>query len=131
MTKKSRKENAKASQQKPQQQKAPQQQPVNPMDVLKEKFSQANKGGLLDALNQVKNTKPDEWKNPDTVKDLAKKLAGSLNLKVSEERLDQFMKAYKDATKGGQPEDPEQLIKKYGQGKIDPDSMNDIKKFLK
>ncbi|WP_018130895.1 hypothetical protein [Effusibacillus pohliae] len=107
------------------------QPPVNAMDVLKERMQQANKSSLMDALNQVKNTKPEEWKDADRVKELAKKLAGSLNLKVSEERLDQFMKAYKDATKGGQPQDPKQILQKYGQGKIDPQSMNDINKFLK
>jgi hypothetical protein len=85
----------------------------------------------LDALNQVKNTKPEEWKDPNRVKDLAKRLATSMKLPINEERLDQFMKAYKDATKGGEPEDPSKILQKYGQGRIDPDSMNDFKKFIK
>ncbi|BCJ87622.1 hypothetical protein [Effusibacillus dendaii] len=105
--------------------------PVNAMDVLKQRISQANKGGLLGVLNQVKNTKPEDWKDADKVKELAKRLATEFKLPVSEERLNQFAKAYKDATKGGQPQDPEELIKKYGQGKIDPNSINEFKKFIK
>ncbi|GAX89524.1 hypothetical protein [Effusibacillus lacus] len=107
------------------------QEPVNAMQVLKERMKQANKSSLLDALNQVKNTKPEDWKDVDKVKDLAKQLATSMKLPVSEERLDQFMKAYKDATKGGQPQDPKEVLQKYGQGKIDPKSMDEFNKFIK
>lgn len=103
---------------------------ANASDMIKERLKNANKSGLLEVLGEVKNTSPDEWKDADKVKGLAKKLAQQFKLPVSEERLDQFMKAYKDATKGGEPKDPEHLIKKYGQG-IDEKSLNEMKKFIK
>lgn len=103
---------------------------VNASEVIKDRLKQANKGGLLDVMGQIKNTTADDWKNPEKVKDLAKRLATQFKMPVSDERLDQFMKAYEDATKGGQPKDPEQLIKKYGQG-IDEKSINEMKKFIK
>lgn len=138
MAKKSRKDTGKTSRQKAPQQQKPAETakeqttpPVNAMEVLKERMKQANKGGLLDVLNQVKNTKPEEWKDAEKVKDLARKLATQFKLPVSEERLDQFMKAYKDATKGGEPQAPEQILKKYGQGRIDPNSLNEFNKFIK
>jgi hypothetical protein len=113
-----------------QQAQAPKAPEMNASEIIKERLKNANKSGLLGVLGEVKNTSPEEWKDADKVKDLAKKLAQQFKLPVSDERLDQFMKAYKDATKGGEPKDPEQLIKKYGHG-IDEQSINEMKKFIK
>lgn len=118
---------AATAKQQPQAPKAPE---MNASEIIKERLKNANKSGLLEVLGEVKNTSPEEWKDADKVKGLAKKLAQQFKLPVSEERLDQFMKAYKDATKGGEPKDPEQLIKKYGHG-IDEQSINEMKKFIK
>lgn len=103
---------------------------VNAADILKDRLKSANKGGLLGVLGQIKNTTPDQWKDADTVRDLAKKLATQFKVPINEQRLDQFSKAFKDATKGGNPQDPDQLLKKYGNN-IDPKSVDEFKKFMK
>lgn len=116
-----------------------QQQPMIPeqpqaggLDVLKERFKNANKGGLLEALNKVKNTSPDQWKNPSTVKNMARELAQQFNLNVNEERLNQLANAFQDATKGGEPNaNVEQLVKKYGAGQVDQQTVEEMKKFIK
>lgn len=120
---------------KPAAQKAPQAQvpevpKVNAVDVLKDKLKHANKGGLLGVLGEIKNTTPEQWKDADKVRDLAKKLATQFNVPINEQRLDQFTKAFKDATKGGKPQDPDQLLKKYGNS-FDSKSVEEFKKFMK
>ncbi len=77
--------------------------PANGMDTLKSRLKNVSPGGLLNMLSQVKNTSPDQWKDTNTVKDMAKNFAEQLNIPISDDRLNQFMKAYKDATKGGEP----------------------------
>ncbi|TCP57622.1 hypothetical protein EV586_10266 [Tumebacillus sp. BK434] len=101
-------------------------------DQLKDKLKTVNKGGLLGMLNEVQKTTPDQWQNPDNVKNMAKKFAEQLKIPVNEDRLNQFMKAYKDATKGGKPNaNVEDLVKKYGNGKIDDATVKEMKKFIK
>ncbi|ASS77070.1 hypothetical protein CIG75_01410 [Tumebacillus algifaecis] len=101
-------------------------------DQLKDRLKTVNKGGLLGMLNEVHKTTPDQWQNPDSVKDMAKRFAEKLKIPVNEDRLNQFMKAYKDATKGGQPNaSVEDLVKKYGKGKIDDATVKEMKKFIK
>jgi hypothetical protein len=91
-----------------------------------------NKGGLLGMLSEVQKTTPEQWQNPDVVKNMAKRFAEQLKIPVNEDRLNQFMKAYTDATKGGKPIDNvEDLVKKYGQGKVDDATVKEMKKFLK
>ncbi|WP_157721798.1 hypothetical protein [Tumebacillus avium] len=101
-------------------------------DQLKDKLKSVNKGGLLGMLGEVQKTTPDQWQNPESVKNMAKKFAEQLKIPVNEERLNQFMKAYKDATKGGTPNaNVEDLVKKYGNGKIDDATVKEMKKFIK
>lgn len=107
-------------------------QSTPPMDQLKERLKTINKGGLLGMLGEVQKTTPEQWKDPEAVKNMAKKFAEQLNIPVDENRLNEFMKAYKDATKGGKPNaDVEDLVKKYGNGKIDDATVKEMKKFLK
>jgi hypothetical protein len=111
-----------------------QSQPASPSvgEQLKDRLKTVNKGGLLGMLNEVQKTTPDQWQDPNSVKNMAKKFAEQLKIPVNEERLDQFMKAYKDATKGGQPSaNVEDLVKKYGKGKVDDATVKEMKKFLK
>ncbi|ARU63802.1 hypothetical protein CBW65_05775 [Tumebacillus avium] len=99
---------------------------------MKDKLKSVNKGGLLGMLGEVQKTTPDQWQNPESVKNMAKKFAEQLKIPVNEERLNQFMKAYKDATKGGTPNaNVEDLVKKYGNGKIDDATVKEMKKFIK
>lgn len=112
----------------------PQKQATPPSlaDQLKDRLKTVNKGGLLGMLNEVQKTTPEQWQNPDSVKNMAKKFAESLKIPVSEERLDQFMKAYKDATKGGKPTaDMEGLVKKYAGDKVDDSTIKEMQKFIK
>jgi hypothetical protein len=101
------------------------------MDLLKERLKNVNKGSLFDMLNKVKNTTPDQWKDPEKVKNMAKSFAEQLKIPVNEERLNAFMKAYKDATKGGEPTaNVDELVKKYGKGKVDDQVLKEVKKFV-
>lgn len=111
---------------------AQQQTPPSVTDQLKDKLKNVNKGGLLGMLSEVQKTTPEQWQDPDTVKNMAKKFAEQMKIPVNEERLNQFMKAYKDATKGGKPNaNVEDLVKKYGKGKVDDNTVKEMKKFLK
>jgi len=101
-------------------------------DQLKDKLKTVNKGGLLGMLNEVQKTTPDQWQDTNSVKNMARKFAESLNLPIDENRLNQFMKAYQDATKGGKPNaNVDELVKKYGGGKVDDKTLNEMKKFIK
>jgi hypothetical protein len=108
---------------------------VSSVEILKQNLKNVNKGSLFDMLNQVKNTKPEDWKDPETVKDMAKKFAQQLKLPVSEERLNAFMNAFKDATKnsgaGGPDANVESLVKKYGKNVADDSLLKEMKKFVK
>ncbi|MBL0385321.1 hypothetical protein JJB07_01565 [Tumebacillus sp. ITR2] len=101
-------------------------------DQLKDRLKNVNKGGLLGMLGQVQKTTPDTWKDPEAVKEMAKKFAEQLKIPVNEDRLNQFMKAYKDATKGGNPNaNVEDLVKKYGKGQVDDKTLKEMQKFIK
>lgn len=105
---------------------------MSSMDVLKERLKSVNKGSLFDMLNQVKNTTPEQWKDPNVVKNMAKNFAEQFKIPVSEERLNAFVKAYKDATKGGEPTaDVEELLQKYGKGRVDERTLKEMKKIVK
>jgi hypothetical protein len=109
-------------------------QPVAPTtgDQLKERLKSVSKGSLFGMLNEVQKTTPDHWQNPEKVRNMAKRFAETLKIPVNEERLNQFMKAYTDATKGGQPNaDIDELVKKYGQGQVDEKTLREMKKLLK
>jgi hypothetical protein len=110
-------------------------QPASSVDILKQNLKNVNKGGLFDMLNQLKNTKQDVWKDPESVKDMARRFAQQLKLPVSEERLNAFMNAYKDATKNAGSNGPdanvESLVKKYGKGVADDTLLKEMKKFVK
>ncbi|HEU4964156.1 MAG TPA: hypothetical protein VFV52_09945 [Bacilli bacterium] len=109
-----------------------QQTPPSLTDQLKDRLKTVNKGGLLGMLSEVQKTTPEQWQDPNVVKNMAKKFADQMKIPVDDKRLDQFMKAYKDATKGGKPNaDVEDLVKKYGQGKVDDSALKEMKKFLK
>lgn len=111
---------------------AAQQTPPSLGDQLKDRLKGVNKGGLLGMLGEVQKTTPDQWKDPEAVKNMAKKFADQLKIPVNEERLNQFMKAYKDATKGGTPNaNVEDLVKKYGNGKVDDKTLKEMQKFIK
>ncbi|MDB5085750.1 MAG: hypothetical protein JWN30_2636 [Bacilli bacterium] len=113
---------------------APGKQPAagSGMDTLKARLKNVSPTGLLDMLSQVKNTSPEQWKDVNSVKNMAKQFADKLNIPISDERLDQFAKAYKDATKGGEPNgNVDELVQKYGQGKVDPQTLTEMKKFIK
>jgi hypothetical protein len=106
--------------------------PPSLADQLKDRLKTVNKGGLLGMLNEVQKTTPDQWQDADSVKNMAKKFADALKIPVNEERLNTFMKAYKDATKGGKPNaNVEDLVKKYGNGKVDDATVKEMQKFLK
>jgi hypothetical protein len=101
-------------------------------DQLKERLKNVNKGSLLGMLNEVQKTTPDQWKDANTVRNMAKRFAETMKIPISEDRLDAFMKAYKDATKGGNPNaNVEDLVAKYGKGKIDDATVKEMKKLLK
>jgi ABC-type Zn uptake system ZnuABC Zn-binding protein ZnuA len=101
------------------------------MDLLKERLKNVNKGSLFDMLNKVKNTTPEQWKDPENVKNMAKNFAEKFKIPVNEERLNAFMKAYKDATKGGEPSaNVDEIVKKYGKGKIDEKTLKEMKKLV-
>lgn len=114
---------------------APSQQQTPPPslgDQLKDRLKTVNKGGLLGMLNEVQKTTPDQWQDADNVKNMAKRFAEQLNIPINEDRLNQFMKAYKDATKGGKPTaDVEELVKKYGGDAVDDKTIKEMKKFIK
>ncbi len=110
----------------------PQAKPPSLGDQLKDRLKTVNKGGLLGMLNEVHKTTPDQWQDAENVKNMAKRFADQLKIPVNEERLNQFMKAYKDATKGGKPTaNVEDLVKKYGNGKVDDATLKEMKKFIK
>ena len=128
------KKGKKTSKETPTQQSAPnvQQTPPSLGDQLKDRLKTVNKGGLLGMLGEVHKTTPEQWKDPEAVKNMAKKFAEQLKIPVDENRLNQFMKAYNDATKGGNPNaNVEDLVKKYGNGKVDDKTLKEMQKLIK
>ena len=77
----------------------------------------------------MKKVKPEQWQDPNQVEELAKNFATKLGLPVPEQRIKQFVNAYKDATKNGPNANVDDLVKKYGQD-VDDKTLNEIKKFV-
>jgi uncharacterized protein YpuA (DUF1002 family) len=98
------------------------------MNTLKTNLSGKRKA-IFEILDDVKKVKPDDWKDPNQVENLAKNFASKLGLPVPEQRIKQFMNAYKDATKNGPNANVEDLVKKYGKN-VDDKTLKEIKKFV-
>ncbi|QSO55255.1 hypothetical protein JZ785_19295 [Alicyclobacillus curvatus] len=98
------------------------------MDTLKQNLSGKRKA-IFQILDDVKKVSPDQWKDPNEVEKLAKTFAGKLGLPVPEQRIKQFVNAYKDATKNGPNASVDDLVKKYGKN-VDHDTLKEIKKFV-
>ncbi|KPV42767.1 hypothetical protein [Alicyclobacillus ferrooxydans] len=99
-----------------------------PIDNLKQNLSGKRKA-IFQILDDVKKVQPDQWKDPNEVEKLAKNFAGKLGLPVPEERIKQFVNAYKDATKNGPNANVDDIVKKYGKN-VDGDTLKEIKKFV-
>lgn len=99
-----------------------------PINTLKQNLTGKRKA-IFEILDDVKKVKPDEWKDPNQVENLAKNFAAKLGLPVPEQRIKQFVNAYKDATKNGPNASVDDLVKKYGKH-VDDKTIKDIKKFI-
>jgi len=99
-----------------------------PMSNLKQNLSGKRKA-IFQILDDVKKVKPEQWKDPDAVEQMAKDFANKLGLPVPEQRIKQFVNAYKDATKNGPNPNVDDLVKKYGNN-VDKDTLKEIKKFV-
>ena len=95
---------------------------------LKQNLSGKRKA-IFEILDDVKKVKPEQWQDPNQVEELAKNFATKLGLPVPEQRIKQFVNAYKDATKNGPNANVDDLVKKYGQD-VDDKTLNEIKKFV-
>ena len=69
-------------------------------------------GTAFEILDDVKKVNPNQWKSSSQVEQLARKYIDKLGLSVPEQRIQQFMDAYKDAIRNGSNAD--ELIQKYG-----------------
>ena len=108
--------------------------PAGSFDTLKNNMKRIDKGNMFDALKRVKDMKPEEWKNPQAVRDLTESIAKNIGIKVDPRRLDAFMNAYTDATRNAGEKGPkvsvEDIARKYG-GHVDDKTIKEIKKFVK
>lgn len=98
------------------------------LNVLKQNLAGKRKA-IFEILDEVKKVKPEQWRDPEQVEQLAKDFANKLGLAVPEQRIKQFVAAYKDATKNGPNADVDELVKKYGPN-VDDKTLNEIKKFV-
>ncbi|SHK49986.1 hypothetical protein SAMN05443507_11519 [Alicyclobacillus tolerans] len=99
-----------------------------PLNTLKNNLSGKRKA-IFEILDDVKKVKPEQWKDPQQVENLAKSFANKLGLPVPEQRIKQFMNAYTDATKNGPNANVDELVKKYGKN-VDDKTLKEIKKFV-
>ncbi|MDQ0191389.1 hypothetical protein [Alicyclobacillus cycloheptanicus] len=97
-------------------------------ETLKSNLSGKRKA-IFEILDDVKKVKPDQWQDPNEVENLAKNFANKLGLPVPEQRIKQFVNAYKDATKNGPNANVDELVQKYGQN-VDEKTVKEIKKFV-
>lgn len=97
-------------------------------ETLKQNLSGKRKA-IFEILEDVKKVKPEQWQDPNQVEDMAKNFAGKLGLPVPEQRIKQFVNAYKDATKNGPNASVDQLMQKYGNN-LDEKTAKEIKKFV-
>ena len=109
--------------------------PGGSLDTLKENIKRIEKGNLFDALKRVKEMKPEQWKDPNVVRDLTQNIAQDIGVNVDPRRIDAFMNAYTDVTKNAGDKGPtvsvEEIAKKYGGGSVDEKTIKEIKKFVK
>ncbi|MCI0183316.1 MAG: hypothetical protein OWR52_10920 [Acidibacillus sp.] len=109
--------------------------PTGSLDALKDNIKRMDKHNLFDALKRVKEMKPEQWKDPDVVRDLTQNLAQDIGVKVDPRRIDAFMNAYSDVTKNAGEKGPnvsvEEIAKKYGGSNVDEKTIKEIKKFVK
>jgi adenine-specific DNA methylase len=92
---------------------------------LKRKFA-GKEGTAFEILDEVKKVKPQQWRNRSEVEQLARKYIDKLGLRVSEERIKQFVDAYQDAVRNGSNTD--ELIQKYGKN-VDEETLKTLKKY--
>ncbi len=110
-------------------------EPTGSFETLKENIKRIDRGNLFDALKKVKNMKPEEWRDPQTVRQLTENIAQEIGVKVDPKRIDAFMNAYSDITKNAGEKGPsvsvEEIAKKYAADKVDDKTLKEIKKFVK
>jgi uncharacterized protein YpuA (DUF1002 family) len=102
-----------------------------PLEVLKQNLSRIGKGSLFYMLNEIRNTTPEQWQDPETVKAMAKRFADQFKIPVSEDRLNAFVNAFQDATRPGAKSNVDDIVKKYGGSQVDEETLKEMKKFLK
>ncbi|MBX5437062.1 MAG: hypothetical protein IRZ33_07580 [Alicyclobacillaceae bacterium] len=102
--------------------------PGSGLDVLKSRLTGKRKA-IFEILDDVKRVKPEQWQDPNQVEQLARTFASKLGLSVPEQRIKQFVNAYKDATKNGPNANVDELVKKYG-SHVDDKTLKEIKKFV-
>ncbi|WP_245632708.1 hypothetical protein [Alicyclobacillus kakegawensis] len=98
------------------------------LDTLKQNLSGKRKA-IFEILEDVKKVKPEQWQDPKHVEQMAKNFADRLGLPVPEQRIKQFVSAYKDATKSGPTANVDELVHKYGHH-VDDKTLKEIKKFV-
>ncbi|WP_233095943.1 hypothetical protein [Alicyclobacillus sp. SO9] len=97
-------------------------------DNLKQNLS-GKRRAIFEILDDVKRVKPDEWQDPNQVEKMAKNFADKLGLPVPDQRIKQFVNAYKDATKHGPNSSVDEIVNKYGQN-VDDKTLKEIKKYV-
>ncbi|CAM3995165.1 hypothetical protein [Alicyclobacillus pomorum] len=95
------------------------------LNALKRNLA-GKEGTAFEILDEVKKVNPNQWKNPSQVEQLARKYIDKLGISVPEQRIHQFMDAYKDAIRNGSNAD--ELIQKYGKN-VDKETVKTLKKY--
>ncbi|MBX6352062.1 MAG: hypothetical protein IRZ10_01905 [Thermoflavifilum sp.] len=98
------------------------------LETLKQNLAGKRKA-IFEILDDVKKVTPEQWQDPNQVEQLARQFANKLGLPVPEQRLKQFVNAYKEATKNGPNANVDDLVQKYGQH-VDDKTLKEIKKFV-
>lgn len=110
-------------------------EPAGSYETLKDNIKRINRGNLFDALKKVKDMKPEEWRDPNRVRELTENIAQEIGVNVDKKRIDAFMNAYSDVTKNAGEKGPsvsvEEIAKKYAADKVDDKTLKEIKKFIK
>lgn len=112
----------------PEQRQQQAQQSQSGFDNLKQNLS-GKRRAIFEILDDVKKVKPDDWQDPNHVEKMAKDFADKLGLPVPEQRIKQFVNAYKDATKNGPNTSVDDIVNKYGQN-VDDKTLKEIKKYV-
>jgi adenine-specific DNA methylase len=95
------------------------------LNALKRNLA-GKEGTAFEILDEVKKVNPNQWNNPSQVEQLARKYIDKLGISVPEQRIQQFMDAYKDAIRNGSNAD--ELIQKYGKN-VDKETVKTLKKY--